>query len=43
MKNNKLFNYFWNEKKKLNVYKWHHYFDIYDTHFKKFKDTHPTI
>ena len=30
-------------EKKLNVYKWHHYFDIYDTHFKKFKVTHPTI
>ena len=43
MKNNKLYNYFWNEKKKLNVYKWHHYFDIYDTHFKKFQDKYPII
>ena len=41
---NKLEEYFWNNPdKKLNVHKWHHYFKIYDKHFKKFIGKNPTI
>jgi hypothetical protein len=40
---NKLEEYFWNGKKQLTVCKWHHYFKIYDRHFKKFQGRHPII
>ena len=30
-------NYFYNNKKNL-IHKWDHYFEIYDRHFKKYKD-----
>jgi len=40
---NKLEDYFWNKSKKLSIHKWHHYFDIYDRHFKKFIGKNPTI
>ena len=30
-------NYFYNKKKNL-IHKWDHYFEIYDRHFKKYKD-----
>jgi hypothetical protein len=36
-------NFFWNKEKRFPVHKWHHYFEIYDRHFSKYKDTHPTI
>lgn len=36
-------NFFWNKEKRFPVYKWHHYFEIYDRHFSKYKDTHPII
>lgn len=35
--------FFWNQPKKLKVHKWHHYFDIYDRHFSKYKGTNPVI
>jgi cephalosporin hydroxylase len=35
--------FFWNHPKKLKVHKWHHYFDIYDRHFLKYKGTNPVI
>ena len=35
---NKLEKYFFeNKQKKLKSCKWHHYFKIYDRHFKKFQ------
>jgi hypothetical protein len=41
---NKLEDYFWNNPdKKLNVHKWHHYFKIYDRHFKQFIGKNPKI
>jgi hypothetical protein len=40
---NKLEDYFWNCDKKLKVHKWHHYFKIYDRHFKQFIGKNPTI
>jgi hypothetical protein len=41
---NKLEEYFWNKSdKKLKIHKWHHYFKIYDRHFKKFIGKNPTI
>ena len=30
-------NYFYNNNKNL-IHKWDHYFEIYDRHFKKYKD-----
>jgi hypothetical protein len=36
-------NFFWNEPKTLKVHKWHHYFEIYDRHFSKYKGTNPVI
>ena len=30
-------NYFYNNEKNL-IHKWDHYFEIYDRHFKKYKD-----
>lgn len=39
---NELEEYFRNNNKKL-IYKWVHYFDIYDRHFSKFKDKEITI
>lgn len=35
--------FFWNQPKKLKVHKWHHYFEIYDRHFSKYKGTNPVI
>lgn len=35
--------FFWNQPKKLRIHKWHHYFEIYDRHFSKYKDTNPVI
>jgi len=35
--------FFWNKEKRFPVHKWHHYFEIYDRHFSKYKDTHPVI
>jgi hypothetical protein len=35
--------YFWNESKKFVVHKWHHYFEIYDRHFAKYRGTNPVI
>lgn len=40
---NKLADYFWNKDKKLSVHKWHHYFKIYNHHFKRFIGKNPTI
>ena len=40
---NKLEQYFFDGEKKLPVHKWHHYFEIYDRHFKKFIGKKPTI
>jgi hypothetical protein len=36
-------NFFWNKQKRFPVHKWHHYFEIYDRHFSKYKNTHPVI
>ena len=35
--------FFWNKPKRFTVDKWHHYFEIYDKHFSKFKGKHPVI
>lgn len=35
--------YFWNQPKQFPVHKWHHYFEIYDRHFSKYKGTDPII
>ncbi len=40
---NKFKQYFWNEKKTLQIHKWHHYLDIYDSHFRRFKNKNPII
>ena len=40
---NKFEEYFWNKSKVLLLHKWHHYFKIYDRHFKKFMGKNPTI
>jgi hypothetical protein len=40
---NTLENFFHSRNKKLLITKWKHYFDIYDTYFKKFKGKNPTI
>jgi len=40
---NKFEDYFWNKNKKLKVHKWHHYFKIYDLHFKRFIGKNPII
>lgn len=40
---NKLKQYFFKEKKTLEVHKWHHYLDIYDFHFRRFKNKNPII
>lgn len=34
---NKLEDWFYNEKHQMKCYKWVHYFDIYEKHFKRFK------
>ena len=40
---NKLEDYFWNQPKKLQLHKWHHYLKIYDRHFSRFIGKNPTI
>jgi FkbM family methyltransferase len=35
--------YFWNKPKKFSLHKWHHYFEIYDRHFSKYKNKNPII
>jgi hypothetical protein len=35
--------FFWNKPKRFSLNKWHHYFDIYDRHFSKFKGKNPVI
>jgi hypothetical protein len=41
---NKLEEYFWNKTDKtLKIHKWHHYFKIYDKHFKRFIGKNPTV
>lgn len=40
---NKFENFFFNHDKQLSVHKWHHYFEIYDRHFKKFIGRNPVI
>lgn len=40
---NKFTKFFWEEPKKKQISKWHHYFDIYDRHFKRFQGKNPTI
>lgn len=40
---NKLEDYFWNKEKQLKIHKWHHYFDIYETHFSRFQGKRPTV
>jgi len=40
---NKFAEFFWNTDKRCKVHKWHHYFDIYDRHFSKFKGKNPVI
>lgn len=35
--------FFWNKPKRFPVHKWHHYFQIYDRHFSKFKNKIPVI
>lgn len=42
MQNNHLINYFNNNQKRL-IHKWEHYFDIYETHFSRFRDKSPII
>ena len=42
--NNDLEKYFFaNPSKPLPVFKWHHYFDIYDRHFSRFRGKNPNI
>jgi SAM-dependent methyltransferase len=40
---NKLTDYFWNKPKQLRINKWHHYFDIYESHFNRFCGKNPTV
>lgn len=40
---NKCAEFFWEVKKITSVHKWHHYFDIYDRHFKQFQGKNPVI
>jgi len=40
---NKFEKFFFNHRKKLEVFKWHHYLEIYDRHFKKFQGKNPVI
>lgn len=40
---NRFEHFFYNINKKLTINKWHHYFEIYDTHFKKFLNKNPVI
>jgi hypothetical protein len=40
---NEIKNYFFNISKTNLIHKWIHYLDIYDNHFKKFKNKNPTI
>ena len=40
---NEIKNYFYNLSKTNLVHKWIHYLDIYDNHFKKFKNKNPNI
>lgn len=40
---NKFEDYFYNVVKAKEVHKWHHYFDIYDAHFKQFIGKNPVI
>lgn len=35
--------FFWNQPKKFQIHKWHHYFEIYDRHFSKYKGANPVI
>lgn len=35
--------FFWNQSKTLKIHKWHHYFEIYDRHFSKYRNTNPVI
>lgn len=35
--------YFWNHSKQFSIHKWHHYFDIYERHFAKYKSKKPII
>ena len=39
---NKLEDYFYNRSEKI-VWKWHHYFEIYDKHFSKFIGKNPRV
>jgi hypothetical protein len=40
---NKFKKFFFHENKKCLIHKWHHYFEIYHHHFKRFIDTTPNI
>ena len=40
---NKFEEYFFNRPKRLGVYKWHHYLNIYERHFNSFRDRTPNI
>lgn len=42
MQNNYLFDYFNNNQRGV-ISKWEHYFDIYETHFSRFRDKSPII
>lgn len=42
MQDNHLIDYFNNNQKRL-IHKWEHYFDIYETHFSRFRDKSPMI
>lgn len=42
MQDNHLIDYFNNNQKRL-ISKWEHYFDIYETHFSRFRDKSPII
>ena len=42
MQNNHPIDYFNNNQKRL-IHKWEHYFDIYETHFSRFRDKSPII
>jgi hypothetical protein len=35
--------FFWNQPKRFPIHKWHHYFEIYDRHFSKYRETNPVI
>ena len=35
--------FFWNKPKRFSLDKWHHYFDIYERHFSKFRGKNPVI